>query len=238
MFSVHDEFVADYRGTLEKLATIGFQGVEFATFADVPAEEMKKTLDEFGLVAVSSHVSGLEDPAKLEEAIEYAKVLGLKYLVCPYAQYERPEKLSEMVKILSLCGKMCAEAGIGFAYHNHAQEFELVAGKPIIDHLYGGTDAAQVESEFDVYWIKFAGFSAVEYLNKYAGRIPLVHLKDMTGEESRISTEVGEGIIDMKPIVVAAQKGGAKWLIVEQENFNMPKFDAIKVGFENIKKLV
>lgn len=57
LYTLRDLTALDFEGTLRKVAELGYQGVEFAGYGDIPAEQMKLLLDELGLQGFSSHVS-------------------------------------------------------------------------------------------------------------------------------------------------------------------------------------
>ena len=79
-----------------------------------------------------------------------------------------------------------------------------------------------------------------EYVKKYAGRAPVVHLKDFFGEKSEDMYElisvksqkprrpgnfsfrpIGHGLQNVPSILAAADEAGAEWLVVEQDNPSM-----------------
>jgi sugar phosphate isomerase/epimerase len=83
-----------------------------------------------------------------------------------------------------------------------------------------------------------AGLDPCEYIRKYSGRSPVVHLKDFDSSrggtikadydligEARKARQagsfpfraVGHGIQDIPGILKAAEDAGAQWLVVEQD---------------------
>lgn len=237
LYSVRDETQKDFLGTLEKVAEIGYKGVEFAGFGDISAARMKETLDRLGLVAIGNH-TGIELlKNKLDEVIEYNLEIGSRYIICPWDKHDTREECIEAAKLYNSIGEKCMLKGLQFCYHNHAHEFQTIDGEYILDIIYKETDPRLVKAEIDTYWVYYAGVDPAKYVEKYAGRCPLVHLKDMEEGESRGFMEVGEGIIDIKSIIAASKKAGAEWLVVEQDICKKPSLECIKISFENLKKL-
>lgn len=238
-YTVRDESSKDFIGTLEKVAEIGYQGIEFAGFGDLGAPELKKHLDRLGLKSVGNHTGMDLLQNNLDEVIEYNLVIGSKYIICPFLKPESKEEYLEAAEFFDMVGKKCSEKGLVFCYHNHAHEFTQYDGKYALDLMFENTDSKNMQAEIDTYWVHYAGIDPVEYVLKYSGRCPLVHIKDMKGSgDSRTFTEVGTGIIDIRGIVSAADKAGAEWLIVEQDRCEIPSLESAEISFGNLKKIV
>ena len=127
MYTLRDETAQDFRGTLRKVAELGYEGVEFAGYGDIPAEEMKTLLQELGLKAIGSHVGLHLLRADLQKEIDYLKTIGAKYMMCPYVAEEDRKDAEDWKNLFSFLEEVGAEArkqGLIFGYHNHAFEFE------------------------------------------------------------------------------------------------------------------
>ncbi|MGH2344993.1 MAG: sugar phosphate isomerase/epimerase family protein, partial [Chloroflexota bacterium] len=86
-----------------------------------------------------------------------------------------------------------------------------------------------------VYWAAYAGTDPIGLLEKYSGRIPVVHLKDMNQE--RRFTEVGDGTLNIVGICEAAVKQGTEWLVVEHDAPTIPSLESAKRSLENLRGL-
>lgn len=236
LYTLRNELKDDFLGTLEKVAEIGYKGVEFAGYGGFSASELKKYLDRLGLVPTGSHVGIDLLKDRLDEVIEYSIEIGNKYIVCPWNKYETKDDFISTAKLLNDIGKKCKENGLVLCYHNHNHEFQLFDGKYGLDLLYENTDPDLVKAEIDIYWVEYAGVNPVDYIKKYSGRLPLVHLKDME-EGTRDFAEIGKGTMNIKEIIEASQKAGAEWFIVEQDVCKRPPIESVKISFENIKKM-
>jgi sugar phosphate isomerase/epimerase len=98
-------------------------------------------------------------------------------------------------------------------------------------------DPQLVHAEIDTYWVQHGGEVPAEYLQRYAERCPLVHLKDMLDDADRTFAEVGEGILDWESIFAAAESGSAQWGIVEQDRCQRPPMESARLSFENLQKM-
>jgi sugar phosphate isomerase/epimerase len=155
-----------------------------------------------------------------------------------------PDQTRRLAALLDQIGQRCRDAGARFSYHNHAFEFvRLPAEAPTaagttayaLDLLLGWTDAELVKWEPDVYWIARAGEDPVAYIDAYAGRCPLVHIKDMADDAERSFAPVGAGTLDLPAICEAAELGGAEWLIVEQDRSVGPAIESVARSVETLR---
>jgi sugar phosphate isomerase/epimerase len=237
LYTVRNETAVDFVGTLEKVAEMGYKGVEFAGYGDLSSTELKSHLDRLGLKAVGSHVPLDLLKNNLDEVIRYNKEIGNKYIVCPYAKFDDFDQCKELADFLSEAGKKCKEQGLQMCYHNHAHEFEAINGEAGLDVLFKESEAQNVAAEIDTYWVTRAGVDAPGYVRKYAGRCPIIHLKDMEDSEDKHFAEVGLGVIDIKSIVDAGYDIGAEWFVVEQDKCKRPALESAKISIDNLKKM-
>lgn len=238
LYTLRDQTEKDFLGTIRKAAEMGYKAVEFAGYYDTPAKELKALLDDLGLDAPSAHVGlnyGNRDKLESDFArqIEYAQEVGLKYIVTPWAPLpENPndEDINKLASILETVGKQAKEAGIQYGYHNHDFELKLVNGKPALDLILERVSPEYLFAEFDLGWIHMGGKKPVDYINRYAGRVPLVHFKDFG--YGRRDTEVGKGIVDLKSVLKVAEQAGVLYFIVEQEEFPSSSLESAKISLD------
>jgi len=242
LFTIRELTEDDFLGAVEKVAKIGYDALEFAGYGGLSAKEVKQLIDNLGLIPVGSH-EGFEGLAKgLEARIEFNLELGNKYIVVPSMPGQWRDKgvdgFKQFGERLNVMGEKIKQAGMGFCYHNHNFEFEKVDGKYLYDHLFEATDPELVKAQVDIYWVQVGGEDPVAHLKKYAGRCPLLHMKDMTAGEDKMFAPVGAGIIDMKGIIQTARETGAEWFIVEQDSMQLPVLEAIEISLKNMRNLL
>lgn len=219
LYTLRDEMSENVPNTLSRLAQIGYKEVEFAGYFDHDAEELRRLLDEYGLVAPSSHVPLQLMHSEPEKTIEIANALGHRYLVVPSLPAEQRQSIDQYRRIaetFNSLGEKCKAAGLQFAYHNHAFEFDLIDGRVPYDVLLNETDPELVGMEMDVYWVSKAGQSPVRYITEWPGRFPLWHLKDMSSDGSMV--DVGDGEIDFPALLENRDKAGLHHGFVEHDH--------------------
>lgn len=264
-YSVRDEAEKDFFGTLKKVKEMGYAGVEFAGLFGNEPEKIRDFCNEIGLIPVSAHVP-LDDMIEdTEGTLSAYKTIGCKYVAVPYITEERrpgAEKWDETVEAIKKIGAAAKDMGLTLLYHNHDFEFVKINGEYGLDVLYNTVSADLLQTELDTCWVNVGGEIPAEYILKYTGRAPVVHLKDfvMKGkekpkklydligidDESESASEedfsfkpVGYGVQDFPAILEASAKAGAEWVVVEQDqpdNGNTP-LNAVKMSIDYLSKL-
>ena len=239
LYTLRNEMKADFTGTLQKVAATGYKEVEFAGYFDRKPQEVRDTLDRLGLTAPSSHFALASVRDDLNSLIETARIIGHKFVVCPFLAPNERQTLADYRKlstVFNLVGEACRRAGIEFAYHNHDFEFVALDGKVPYDLLLAETDPKLVRMELDLYWMTKAGHDPVAYFRKHPGRFPLVHVKDMDNSPKKDFTEAGRGTIDFKTIFALSGKAGIRHYFVEQDRSASP-LESIKISYDYLSKL-
>ena len=152
LFSVRDELAADFRGTLQKVKDLGYEGVEFAGLHGRDPQEIRAMLDDIGLKGMSAHVPLDELLADIDKVVEDYKTLGCRYIAVPWLDEARrpgqpgyPQVLADIRAI----GEACAAKGMTLLYHNHDFEFTKVDGAYALDRMYADIPAALLQTELD-----------------------------------------------------------------------------------------
>lgn len=243
LYSLRDDASANLYATLKKVKSLGYDGVEFAGLYHHTPEEIRDMCADLGLVPISAHVPYLDMVADPEGVLSQYATIGCKYVAVPYLTPEyRPdtEKFPEVVKNIEMLGSVAKKLGITLLYHNHDFEFMKLDGKYALDVLYDSVPTDLLQTELDMCWVNVGGEVPADYLLKYSGRSPVVHLKDFYGEKFEDMYEligiekkapkrpanfefrpVGFGKQDFPAILEAAKKAGSEWVVVEQDNPSM-----------------
>ncbi|HEY4206265.1 MAG TPA: sugar phosphate isomerase/epimerase [Puia sp.] len=256
LYTVRDQMAADPAGTLARVAQIGYNSLEGATytgterFYGMDAKSFKDLLTKDGLVMRSCHYRLGEDKGKEQEmkgtilddwnrAVDDAAALGLKYMVCAWLSPAERKDLDHykwMAGEFNKAAERCSNAGIQFCYHNHDFEFDQQGGKYPYDVLLENSDKDLVKMEMDLYWVTKAGQDPIALFAKHPGRFPLWHLKDMDATPKHSFTEIGNGTIDFKKIFAHSHEAGMKYFFVEQDVCPGSPFDSITKSITYIKK--
>ena len=238
VYSIRDAAEADFVGTMKAIKEMGYSGVELAGTYGMTAVQVKEILDEVGLTLVSAHVGAdlMWDDALMAD---YAAT-GMKYIAVPWFHKPTdPAFLADNIEKFRVLGERMKSFGLQLGYHNH--DFELAEvpedGRCALEAYYEEIPADLLKTQLDLCWVKVGGKDPVEFLKKFPGRAPTVHLKDYAGgksdkmyalidcddaEASKAATEfemrpVGYGCQDVKGILEAAEAVGTEWIIVEQD---------------------
>jgi len=243
LYTVRDFMEKDLPGTLAKVREMGYKCVEPAGLFGLTGEQFRAELDKAGLKAICAHVPFAEMKANPKAAMETYKTIGVECIAVPYlGGGERPgdENFDQVLADIAAIGKVAAEYGIQLLYHNHDFEFVTMPdGSFGLDYMYANVPAEYLATELDTCWVKVAGQDPAAYIRKYAGRCPVVHLKDFRGGKTENMYEligtseakaekstafefrpVGHGIQDIPAILAAALESGAKYVVVEQDSCN------------------
>lgn len=237
LYTVRDETARDFVGTVRRVAEIGYRAVEFAGYGGLSAREMATLLRETGLKAASTHVGLAALEKNLEGEIDYCLEIGCQYLIMPWLPPElrTPEYFRTLAPRLNEWGVRCHERGLHFGYHNHDFEFVPHDGKYLLDSLLEVTNDVLFKLELDVYWAAYAGVDPASYIQQHSGRIPLIHVKDMTPD--RTFTEVGDGTLNLEHVIQIARANGTQWFVVENDRPTIPSLESARRSLENLKKM-
>jgi sugar phosphate isomerase/epimerase len=241
--------VRDFVGTLNevsstfnRLAAIGYSGVELFFPKPFAPKDVRKALDDSSLKAVGSFVGWERLEAELDAVIAEHHILNCYHITMlgfPPGCLDL-DGLKKFLALLRPVSERLAEEGIKLAYHNHSFEFAHVEGRTLLDWLYEETSPDHLKAELDVYWIQHGGADPVAWIQKCAGRISLLHMKDMalTLEGEQRFSEVGTGNLNWPAIVEAAKSAGVKWYVAEQDLcYDRDPFESLSISYKNMLKM-
>jgi sugar phosphate isomerase/epimerase len=258
LYAVREAAAKDLPGTLQAIADIGYGEIELAGRPKQPVAQIRTLLADCGLAVPSMHAGMSELQKGAEQYIEYAKALGVEYLVCsfPGTADSRLTSLKAIATGMTLddwkwnaqqlnrLGELAHKAGMRCGYHNHNLEFRSFDGVVAYDELLRLTDPALVTMELDIGWIVTAGRDPIAYLRKYADRISMMHIKDVRKDAQTTveqvltqTTEVGSGKIDWQGLFAATDSKHIRHYFVEQENFERNPLESAKISFDYLRRL-
>ena len=231
----------DTAKSMRKIRSIGYEAVQVSGMGPIGESELVKILDGEGLKCCATHEPTAAIFNETQKVIDRLHQLGCAYTAIPhYGQFlgETAESMRAFAAMCDKAGMAMKNAGIVLTYHNHNDEFRKIGGELILERIYALTDPANLQGEIDTYWVQAGGGNPVEWCARLKNRLPLLHMKDFgVNRESRgVFAEIGNGNLDWKAIIAAAEGSGAKWFIVEQDGdwLGGDPFASLKVSFEYI----
>ncbi len=248
LFSVRDHFTnaEDTKAALLALGKMGYSGVQTAgTYSYMTPELFAEYVREAGLTVCGTHYDFDKIVNDVSGTVAYHKALGTTSIGIggmPYA-HRNEDGVAEFVKIYNEMAKIYAEHGFKLTYHNHNFEFvKLSDGRTIFDRLIDGLDKENVSFVLDAFWCQYAGIDVRDMIERLAGRIEVLHLKDMTadreynGEYQYPMVEIGSGVMNYKGIIECAERAGVKHFVVEDDRcFPGKSLESAKISADYIK---
>ena len=240
LYTVRKEMLADAVGTLKQLAKTGYKELESArsekgNYYGLQPKEIRKITKDLGMTLRSGHVHIDEN---WQRSVDQAAEAGQSYLICSSlpSRGQTIENYQRVADTFSKAAQDCKKAKLVFGYHNHDYEFEKVNGQVLYDILLDKTEPNLVTMELDLGWAIVTGNDPVTYFNRYPGRFPLWHLKDMS-KTKKESTEFGKGQINILNMLQNAGKSGMKYFFVEQEEYSGTALESTKYNYDYLMKL-
>lgn len=277
-YSIRDSIGRDLSGVLAQITGMGCRYIEMANFTqdkpfcgqevgiglEIGPVELRVILENAGAEMLGVHLLPFPFEAEtLRAVLDYHKKMGTKYIVAvPDVIYHSLQEVADMAARLEAAGRQCAQSGLVLLYHNGFQEFLELEGKTVLQHLMEQTSPGLVGLELDVAWAALAGQDPVALMQRYQGRIALVHQKDLarlSGGEMQavrqrleqepavpfaqlsdcfpqdIFVEVGTGVLDIQRMIEGANRCGCQYFVLEQDYSRIGELESIRVGLEYLK---
>ena len=243
LYSVRKDCARDLPGTLEAVAKMGYDGVEFAGYHDRTAEQLSKMLEDFGLKVAGTH-TGIQTMLgdELGKTIEFNKTFGNKFLIVPWLPEEWRDSKAAWLKTARAFNEFAEKVkpeGMLVGYHNHAMEFQPIDGEMPWD-IFGGATSPDVVMQLDNGNAMHGGVSAdgiLEFLKRYPGRGVTVHLKEFSSTNDKAL--IGEGETKWDELFKLCETvAGTEWYIVEQESYACEPLECVKRCIKSLREML
>lgn len=250
LWSVRKDLKKDFKGTLEKLAAMGFDGVEFARefgpYKNDP-QGLKDYLESIGLKASGAHLKFKPFREEFFKTVAFYKTLGAETIIVPKDKRSfNPGQFDEFTAELNELAKRLAKYGLKTGYHNHWQEFGVYKGATYWDHI-GYDTSEDVVLQIDIGWVNYLEKGSVAFIERFPGRAFTTHLKPKFAKSYEGSAGarghyaiIGRDNFDWETVIDAMlRSGGTKWFVIEQEEYPLgltplQAVEASKKGFDKI----
>jgi sugar phosphate isomerase/epimerase len=259
LYSVRADMRSDPKGSLKKLADMGYKVVEHAGYADrkfygFEPSEFKKILEGLDLKMYSGHVDfGMQawDASKKDftdtwkHTVEDAAFMGQKFVITPELAENAQKDYDTLLNVIDLwnkCGELCQKYGMKFGYHDDFDQNAILHNMKLYDIIMKYSDPKLTMQQYDIANLyNAAGTDPMEIIKKYPGRFEALHVKDVLKEKNKDnrhdSTVLGKGVLNVKDVVALAIKNGAWLIIIEQEAYqNESPMDCVKDDLAAMKK--
>jgi sugar phosphate isomerase/epimerase len=247
LYSVREQMAENLPATIKAVAEMGYQGVEFAGYYDYAATDLRKLLDDNGLVCCGTH-TGIDSVLgdSLMATVEFNKTLGNPFLIVPGLPGEYTASRDAWRKTADVFNEISAKVrplNMWTGYHNHHTEFTPLDGEMPWDTFFGNTDK-DVVMQLDTGNAMRGGKYVGPYLEAYPGRALTVHLKPYSAAAGKDNPDDGYRPLigdDETPwqelLTLCETKGGTKWYIVEYESDLFPPLEAVAKCLERLRDM-
>ncbi|OGX60742.1 MAG: xylose isomerase [Paenibacillus sp. RIFOXYA1_FULL_44_5] len=240
LYTLRKELAEDFPTVLRELKAMGWAGVQISGLHGYSAEEIAQVLGETELSTAGMHVPLSRLYNELDTVLEEAKLFQPRDIVCPFLADElrNEEGYRQIRRNLNEIARKIKPLGYRISYHNHAFEFDtMVNGAHALRYLLAPSADNEILAEIDVYWVKKGGSDPLSFIQAYAHRMPIIHLKDMSNDAQQAFAELGTGVIDFAPILRWGEQNGVEWYAVEQDICPGNPMDSLQISYDYINRL-
>jgi sugar phosphate isomerase/epimerase len=228
LYSVREQAKHDFVGVLKQIAAMGYVGVEPAGLQGLTAKELRQVLDDLGMQVSSIH-GALPTPENVSEIVDSAGALGYTLHIAGYGpdQFATEAGTQKAAEAFQRAAELLKPHGLRFGFHNHWWEFDKkFNGKTPYERVLAL--APDAFSELDTYWCAVGGDDPVRVIRQYGQRMPVLHIKDGPLDRNADMTAVGDGKMDWKGVIGAADENTLQWLIVELDRCATDMLEAVR----------
>jgi sugar phosphate isomerase/epimerase len=247
LYTIREEIKKDIKGSLKRLADIGYKNVETAFWPEgVKIRDAANYLKEFGFNVSSCHIEIPIDDKK-KAMLEAAKMYNCKDMIWhgwpEDKRYSSLEGTKELIKIYNESNKIAKDNGLRFGLHNHWWEYRNNVGGKIVYEILNEELDQDIFFETDTYWVKVAGKDPAQIIKKLKNRIRFLHIKDgpavwndqLAVDNPDPMTPVGQGTQNI-PAIIEASANHVQWMVVELDKSAIDVFEALRQSFEYMTK--
>lgn len=215
-------------------------------------------------VSIAPGGNGFALETEFDRAVEACTKTGARFLrigMMPFEAMTSKEACEKWAGSVEPYAARLAEQGITLCYHNHHVDLIQFEGERIFDIVR--RVAPSLLFEVDLHWVQRGGMAPLDMLEAYAGACKLIHVKDFRiaplpeatykkFEAKEIDmkefygaflglaqfAEVGQGNMNWPALLPAAEKAGAEYFLIEQDDtYGRDPIDCIRDSREYLKSI-
>jgi sugar phosphate isomerase/epimerase len=242
LYTVRELARKDLDGTLKKAAEMGWRYVQWSGMPSLPADQIRAALDKAGLSCIACHTSMESFEKDFDKEVAFWKTVGNKDVAPGGMMKDCTASLAAWIngcKRLDALGAKLRAAGMRLSFHNHSMEFDKFPDDPRTKHqiLMDETKPENLGAELDIAWAHAAGVDVPAYIRKLAGRIQVVHAKDLVSEGKKHTLmPLGQGSVPWPAVFAAGREAGIEWYVYEQDGGKGEVFDYVKASYDFLSK--
>ena len=244
----HCRTVSEIARSFQRLRDIGYQAVQASALGPIETGELRRILDDNGLVCAATHV-GMDELQDTEKVLAHHAALDCSLAAIGGFFEPDPDASAweNFADTYSRIGRTLAERGLRIGYHNHSHELAPLGAPRLgavtpLQLLVNRMDES-VWFEIDTYWIAHGGGDPAAWIDlcatSGAGRVPAVHVKDMTitPQREQKMCEVGSGNLNWPAVLDVCRRVGVQWYLVERDSGDLDPFESLKISLENMQAM-
>jgi len=228
----------DFAATIKKIADIGYEYVQVSAIGPIPTQDVADICKANGVGITITHTNQARVKDETDAVIAEHRILGADYIGIGSMpiEYRNAEGIKRFIADFAPAAEKIHAAGMTFMYHNHAFEYQKYDGKLMMDYLIEGMP--NIGFTLDTYWVQVGGADPAAWLKKLAGRVNVVHFKDVIyADDKQLMGEVMEGNLNWESIFVACREAGVQYAMVEQDNcYGADPFKCLETSYNNLTK--
>ena len=228
----------EYKETLYKVKDLGYKSFQHSGAGPMDAADIKKCLDETGMIMSATHTSPQRLKDDLKNVIKEHQLWNCEFVgigMMPEEYRDDYDGIVKFSKEYNEIGKALKKEGLQLIYHNHDFEFQKYNDKLIMDIMMDETDPDSFEFEIDTYWVQSGGADSVDWIYKLDGRMRYIHFKDMAmSGRKQVFAPIGEGNLNWEKIITACEETAVEWCAVEQDICEISEFECLGQSYGNL----
>lgn len=231
----------DIEKTLKRVKEIGYDAVQVSGMGSIDPQDLNTIVEREGLTICATHIGFDRLQNNLDSVINDHKLWGCKNVglgIMPMEYRKDKAGFKKFAKEVSDIADKLQQNGLQFIYHNHNFEFVKFGNKTGMDILLENSNQS-IDFEIDTYWVQSGGADPAQWITKVAGRMDVVHFKDMAVDDSGeiLMAEVGEGNLNWDRIIQVCEDIGVEWVCVEQDVCQRDPFESLTISLKNLKEM-